>query len=153
MAETMPFSDQVKIFVNELTKAFEYVDINLVYEAKSRMYETNEIIDEDIPIFINYASYIGSLLRISYYKYVHKYGFDVRALADASILVLMFNGVYRFEFEKYLKRKEISESIKKTRWPYWTKLGLIGGNTSDIVKYGNQFVDFMGELKREEADN
>lgn len=152
MAETISFSDQVKIFVNEFTKAFDYVDINVVHEAKSRMYQTNEIIDDDIPVFIHYASYIGSLFRISYYKYVYKRDLDVRALADASVLVLMFNGVYRFEFEKYLKRKEISGVINKTRWPEWTKLGLIGGNTSDIVKYGNKFVDYMNELNRVEAE-
>lgn len=148
--EETEFNAQVRSFVSELTWAFEYVDISEVYEAKMRMYSANEIIDEDIPIFINYASYIGSLFRISYYKYVHKRGYDVRALADASVLTLMFSGVYRFEFEPYLRSKEVSDVIKGTRWPAWTRIGLVGGSTSDIVKNGQIFVDYMNELIRAE---
>lgn len=149
--EEIEFNDQVRGFVSELTKAFEYIDISEVYEAKTRMYSANEIIDEDIPIFINYASYVGSLFRISYYKYVYKRGYDVRALADASVLTLMFNGVYRFEFEPYLHRKDVRDAVNATRWPAWTKIGLVGGNTSDIVKNGQIFVDYMNELERMEV--
>ncbi len=147
MAElAVEFNKQVKTFVNEFTKAFDYVDILEVYEAKSRMYDANYIIDDDIPVFINYASYVGSLFRISYYKYVHKRGFDVRALADASVITLMFSGVYRFEFIPYLGRKEVRDAINRTRWPEWTKIGLIGGSTSDIVKNGTKFARYMDDL-------
>jgi len=125
------------------------VDLEEVYEAKSRMYKANQILDEDMIIFMMYASYIGSLKRIAYYKYVHKLGFDVRALADACILIYMFGFVYQFEFEKYLNRKEVKAVLNKTRYPEWTKMGLVGCSTSDLIKLGDEFSKYMDSLENE----
>lgn len=116
------------------------------------MYRAGKILDDDIPVFISYASYIGSLKRIAYYKYVHQRGFDVRALADACILTLMFSGVYRFEFEPYIRRKEIKQVIDRTRYPKWTIIGLLGGSTNDMVKYGDEFSAYMDDLKRMDGE-
>lgn len=139
----IPFSGQVFIFIKEMRKVFDYVDLEEVYNAKLRMRNAGEILDDDIPVFICFASYVGALKRIAYYKYVHKLGFDVRALADACVLTFMFNDVYRFEFQPYLRRKEIRSVIDRTSYPEWTKIGLIGGSTSDIKKYGDKFAEEM----------
>ncbi len=140
------FSDQVRIFSNEMLKAFDYTDLEEVQTAKFRMYSAGEILDADIPIFICYASYIGSLKRIAYYKFVHQRGFDVRALADACTLTLMFSGVYRFEFEPYIRRKEIRQLIDRTRYPKWTIIGLLGGSMREIVDLGDEFSKYMDSL-------
>lgn len=125
------------------------MDLEEVYKAKYRMYKANYILDEDMMIFMMYASYIGSLKRISYYKYVHKKGFDVRALADACVLVYMFGFGYQLEFGNYLNRKEVKAVLNKTRFPNWTKMGLVGANTKDLIKYGDEFSDFMDRLGNE----
>ena len=143
------FDEQREVFKDYLTKAFDYVDLDEVYEARYRMYKANQILDEDMMIFMMYASYIGSLKRISYYKYVHKRGFDVRALADACVLVYMFGFAYQLEFEKYLNRKEVKTAINKTRYPVWTKMGLVGASTKDLSKYGNEFSNYMDSLENE----
>ena len=122
------------------------MDLEEVYEAKYRMYKEGYIIDEDMIVFMMYASYIGSLKRTAYYKYVHKQGFDVRALADACVIVYMFGFVYQLEFEKYLNRKEVKAVLNKTRYPIWTKMGLVGTNTKDLIKYGNEFCEYMDRL-------
>lgn len=147
----MTFEQQRRVFVSELNKAFEYVEYMDVVDAKARMYAVNEIIDEDIPIFMRFASYIGSLVRISYYKYVHKRGFDVRALADAMVMVLMFGDAYRFEFDKHLRKKEVKQALDATRYPEWTRVGLIGESTRKIADLGNKFSEYMDGLKAEDA--
>jgi|SRR5690625_3779310 len=132
-----------------MTKAFGYVDLKEVYDAKSRMYEEGYILDKDMMIFMMYASYVGSLKRISYYKYVHKQEFDVRALADACVMVCVFGGVYRFEFEKHLNKKEVKAALNKTRYPKWTKFGLIGGSTKELIDLGEEFSEYMDSLNEE----
>lgn len=125
------------------------MDLEEVYEARYRMYKEGYIIDEDMNVFMMYASYVGSLIRIAYYKYVYKQGFDVRALADACVIIYMFGFVYQFEFEKYLNRKEVKAVLNKTRYPIWTKMGLVGANTKDLSKYGNEFSEYMDSLENE----
>jgi len=141
------FNAQVLLFCDYLSRAFEYPEYVDLQTAKVRMYNANRIIDEDIPLFIEFASYIGTLFRIAYYKYVHKMGFDVRALADASVLVFLFNDVYRFEFEPYLRRKEIKSIIDSTRYPQWTRFGLVGGSTKQLIDMGEEFSRYMDNLK------
>lgn len=143
------FEEQRNIFVKELLKAFDYVDFDEVYKARYRMYKAGYILNEDLMVFMMYASYIGSLKRICYYKYVHKQGFDARALADACVLVYMFGFAYQLEFEKHLNRKEVKEAINKTRYPIWTKIGLVGANTKDLIKYGEKFSEYLDSLEEE----
>lgn len=145
------FQDQRRIFIGELTKVFDYIELEGVINAKQRMYDAGEVLNDDIPTFIQFASYAGSLIRIAYYKYVHKQGFDVRALADAAVQVYMFNDVYRFEFQDYLRRKEVRQAINKTRWPAWTRVGLIGESTRRVIDLGEEFCAYMDGLDEEEA--
>lgn len=142
----LSFDEQREVFIRELSKVHDYVDLQEVYEARRRMIEVNQIIEQDIPIFLMFASYAGCLLRISYYKYVHKLGFDVRALADAAVMTYMFGFVYQFEFEPYIKRKEIKIELEKTRYPKWTKIGLVGGSTREITELGEEFSQYMDKL-------
>lgn len=144
------FNTQVSLFCDYFSRAFEYPEYIDLQTAKARMYNANRIINEDIPLFIEFASYIGSLFRIAYYKYVHKMGFDVRALADASVLVFLFNDVYRFELEPYLRRKEIKSIIDSTRYPKWTRFGLVGGSTRQLIDMGEEFSRYMDNLEADE---
>lgn len=132
-------ADAVNEIVKYLTKYVDYVDYVDVVEARIRMYSAGHIIDDDIPTFIMFANYIGTLKRIAYYKYVHKGGIDVRYLADACVKAFMFNDVYRFEFTPYLRRREFKKVIDATPYPKWTRLGLIGGSTNDLANLGEEF--------------
>lgn len=144
------FNAQVLLFCDYFSRAFEHPGYIDTQTAKARMYNANRIIDEDIPLFIEFAAYIGSLFRIAYYKYVHKLGFDVRALADASVLVFLFSDVYRFEFEPYLRRKEFKSIIDSTRYPNWTRFGLVGGSTRQLIDMGEEFSRYMDNLEADE---
>ena len=146
------FNDQRRIFEDYLSRYVDYPDFPEVIEAKARMYRANEILDKDIPIFIYFASYIGSLFRIAYYKYVHKHGFDVRALADASVRIFMFQDVYRFEFQPYVRRKEVRTVIDSTMYPKWTRLGLLGGSTKELSDLGKEFSEWMDSLDSHSED-
>ncbi|KYG28155.1 hypothetical protein [Alkalihalobacillus trypoxylicola] len=139
----LEFNEQRIVFQAELSKVFDYVDMVEIYEARSRESHAGYIIDEDMWIFMNFASYAGSLMRISYYKYVYKKGFDVRALADASVIVYMFQGVYKFNLEPYINKKEVKAALNKTRYPKWTRLGLIGGSTKELIDLGKEFGVYM----------
>ena len=143
------FEDQRHLFIKEMSKAFDYIVLEEVHVAQSRMFTENRIIDDDLMTFMMHASYIGSLKRITYYKYVHRFGFDVRALADACVMVLMFGGVYKFDFEPYLKDKEVKAAMKKTPYPAWTKLGLIGGSTKELSDLGKEFSEYLDNLKED----
>ncbi len=145
--ENIDFSKQVAVFKNELNRVFDYVEYTEWRLAVSRMYEKNQIIDEDIKTFVMFASYVGTLLRINYYRYVYKRKFDVRALADAAVMSLMFGNAFRFEFEPYVRTKKIRDTINKTRYPKWTRIGLLGGSTKEIVDLGNEFSEYMDDLK------
>lgn len=145
------FNVQRRHFEEILTRYVDYINIAELYDARKRMIDVGFIIDSDIPIFVAFADYVGSLKRIAYYKLVHRRGYDVRSLADAVTITFMFNSVYAFAFEPYLRRKEVKSAIEKTRYPAWTKLGLVGGGTQDLVKYGNTFSAYMDELKELEA--
>ena len=137
----------VSDIVSYLSKYVEYVDYDEVMDARHRMYKKGEYIEEDIPVFISFASYIGTLKRLAYYNFVHKQGVDVRYLADASVKAFMFSGVYRFELQRYLRRKVFNDVINKTRYPKWTRLGLIGGSTREIIDLGEEFAEYMDEAK------
>jgi len=144
--EEVSFSEQVDIFKKELIKVFDYIELEEVHRAKLRMYEKGEVIDQDIITFVLFASYVGTLKRLCCYKYVFGKGFDVRALADASVLILMFNDVYRFEFEPFMNRKEVKKELEKTRWPEWTKIGLIGTDTKNLIKQSKAFNEYRESL-------
>lgn len=143
----VPFLEQVAIFSRELSQVFDYLDLDGIHAARGRMWKANQIVDEDLMICMSFASYVGSLIRINYYRYVHKLGFDVRALFDASIIMFMFNGVYQFEFENFIKDKNVKEVMQKTRYPKWTKIGLLGGSTSEWIKLGDEFSEYMDGLE------
>ena len=145
-------ADAVNEIVKYLTKYVDYVDYMDVVEARIRMYRAGHIIDDDIPTFIMFANYIGTLKRIAYYKYVHKGGTDVRYLADACVKAFMFNDVYRFEFTPYLRRREFKKVIDATPYPKWTRFGLVGGSTKQLVDMGEEFSRYMDNLEAIKAE-
>lgn len=141
------YKQQVNILKNELLKVFDYVDLAEVHKARHQRYKANELKEEDIPTFIMYANYAGSILRITYYKFIHQLGFDPRALWDALIMVYHFQGVYDFTFESCLKEKEVKDIIGKTRFPEWTTFGLIGGDIRQLITMGEAFNHYMANLQ------
>jgi hypothetical protein len=143
------FDDQRMIFCDELMKSFDYVDYDNYALAKRALSDGNWA-EENLREIMMKASYNGSLVRIAYYKYVHKRGFDVRALADAVVLRYIITSVFLFGFENLLRDTDVNKAIKETRCPDWTKFGLIGGSTADLIKLGDKFSEYMNGLEDDE---
>lgn len=146
------FSEQVSTFRVELSKINEYPDMTDWVLAKHRInHETQYIkpdfFEKEVLELILFASWVGTLIRIAYYKYVHKRGFDPRALWDAIILEYTFSEVFLTHLQSEVRKNPFKKLIEKTRYPEWTKVGLLGGNTSQIKKLGEEFSQYMDELK------
>jgi hypothetical protein len=140
------FDDQRMLFCDELMKSFDYVDYENYAQAKLALSD-GDWSEENLREIMLKASYNGSIVRIAYYKYVHKLGFDVRALMDAVVLRYVMVGVFLFQFESLLRDPGVKKAIKETRWPEWTKFGIIGGSTSELIKLGDKFSEYMNELE------
>jgi hypothetical protein len=143
------FEDQRKIFRQELFKAFDYVDYEKYMVAKIAL-SNGDWNDKNLHEIMLKASYNGNLIRIAYYKYVHKHGFDARALMDAIVLEYVMQGVFLFNFENLLRDADVKKAINVTRWPEWTKFGLIGGSTTELIKLGDKFSEYMDGLEASE---
>lgn len=136
------FEEQRRIFCNELFKAFDYIDYDKYGQARRAIY-TDEWNDKILREIMLKASYNGSLVRISYYKFVHKRRFDARALMDAVVKIYIMHSVLLFDFDGHLRDPDVKKAIKETRWPEWTKFGLIGGSMKQLIKLGEEFCDYM----------
>lgn len=140
------YNQQVEVFKNELMKVFDYIEIDKVYQTRAKIKESGVLSREEILILILFANYAGTLLRVSYYKYVHQQGFDVRALFDAAVIIYTLNNVHQFDFESLLKKKKVKDIINRTSFPEWTKIGLVGGSTKKINQLGKDFSRYMDQL-------
>ena len=141
------FNEQMRILQNELFKTFDYIAIDDFYHAKYALFNGNRDIKNITEVLMR-ANYNGILARITYYKYIHKLGFDPRALWDALITVWFFNNVWIYELEPLLNTKEFKDVLKKFRYPEWVKFGLVGGGLDKLKKMGEKFSIEMDELNK-----
>lgn len=133
---------------------FDYIHEDKFYEIIRSFYENGYrddlFSDEDIAILVMRGSHVGDLLRIAYYKYVHKLGFDPRAYWDAVVRVFMLGRIFRYDLEQLRSEKRIKDTIKRTRYPKWSEWGLFGNcGLSQIKKMGNEFCEFLDSLGEE----
>ncbi|MGX1902017.1 hypothetical protein ACT3HK_11790 [Thermolongibacillus altinsuensis] len=142
----IPFSEQVRILRREVAKVFDYVAINDFYSAKMVLYD-GDWSKKNIEEVLMKANYNGAIARITYYKYVHQFGFDPRALWDALILEWQLHFVWLHDFEKVIKEKEFQEVLNRFRYPELVVFGLIGGGLDKLKKMGEEFSTYMDELK------
>ncbi|OAO78594.1 hypothetical protein [Anoxybacillus flavithermus] len=140
------FSEQVWILRKEVSKVFEYMAIDDFYHAKNAVLN-DDWNPENIAEVLMRANYNGAIARITYYKYIHKLGFDPRALWDALILEWMMSGVWIFALDKAINTKEFRDVLKKFRYPEWVKFGLTGGGLDELKKMGEKFSVEMDRIK------
>lgn len=146
----LPFNEQVAILRQEVGKAFEYPDLDEYYSAKMQLYHGNWS-DEVITEVLLRANYNGAIMRIAYYKFVHKLGFDVRALWDALILEWQFSGVWDYKIGEWLKQPEFKRALKKFQYPEWVRMGMSGGSIAKLRRLGDKFAEEMEALSDKEA--
>lgn len=144
MKTNIPYEQQVNILKTQLLKAFEYVELKEVYNIRNKRF-LQELNKNEITSLILFASYAGTILRITYYNYIYKLNFSKQALWDALIMTYLLHGIYDFCLD--LKSKEVQEAINKTVWPKWTRFGLVGGNYRKLIKMGEEFSDYMEKIK------
>lgn len=85
------------------------------------------------------GNYTGAVARIAYYRFVHRLGFDVRALWDAIILEWMFYFVWQPEFDQAIKTQEFKKALRRFQYPQWVEFGLVGGGLDTLKKMGEEF--------------
>jgi len=134
----IPYYTQVTILQKEVQKAFDYCDLDDFYQAKFAILN-GDWSPANIAEVLMRANYNGAIARIAYYKYVHKLGFDARALWDALMLTWMMNGVWSFDLDRAIKEPEFKAVLKRFRYPEWVKFGLIGGGIDDLKRMGDEF--------------
>lgn len=140
------FNEQVWILQQEAQKAFDYIAFDDFYKAKLAVMDGDWSTKNIIELLMR-ANYNGAIARISYYKYVYKYGFDVRALWDALISTWMMNGVWLPSLDKVVNSLEFKTELKRFKYPKWVKFGLIGGSLNHLKKMGDEFCEEMERLE------
>ena len=150
MATAIPFNEQVAIFRREVSKVFDYVAMDDFYRAKFAIYD-GDWSPENIAEVLMRANYNGAIMRITYYKFVHKLGFDVRALWDALILEWQFSGVWDYQIGEWLTQPEFKRALKKFQYPEWVRMGMSGGSITKLRRLGDKFAEEMEALSDKEA--
>ena len=148
---TIPFNEQVEIFRCEAFKAFDYVAMDDFYRAKLAIYD-GDWSQANIAEVLMRANYNGAIMRIAYYKFVHKLGFDVRALWDALILEWQFSGVWDYQIGEWLTQPEFKRALKKFQYPEWVRMGMSGGSITKLRRLGDKFAEEMEALSDKEAN-
>ena len=135
---------------NYILNSINYIDQEAYQRAKEKLYKTDDInalTDDEWMSIIMYGSHVGDVMRLTYYKFVHKRGFDPRAYWDALIMALLLGLVWNNALENALKDKRIKALINRTRYPRWTVYGLVGGKWADIQRDAREFCAYMDELE------
>lgn len=145
-----PFNEQVAIFRREVSKAFDYVAMDDFYRAKLAIYD-GDWSPANIAEVLMRANYNGAIMRIAYYKFVHKLGFDVRALWDALILEWQFSGVWDYRIGELLTQPEFKRVLKKFQYPEWVRMGMSGGSITKLRRLGDKFAKEMEALSDKDA--
>lgn len=135
---------------NYILNSINYIDQEAYQRAKEKLYEIgdlNALTDDEWMSIIMYGSHVGDVMRLTYYKFVHKLGFNPKAYWDALIMALLLGLVWNNALENALKDKRIKALINRTRYPRWTVYGLVGGKWSDIQRDARKFCAYMDELE------
>ena len=136
--DMVPYGDQVRILRREVAKAHEYICLEEFYKAKLAIMN-GDWSEENILEVLMRGNYTGAVARIAYYRFVHRLGFDVRALWDAIILEWMFYFVWQPEFDQAIKTQEFKKALRRFQYPQWVEFGLVGGGLDTLKKMGEEF--------------
>lgn len=132
----------MRVLRREVAKAHEYICLEEFYKAKLAILN-GDWAEENILEVLMRGNYTGAVARIAYYRFVHRLGFDVRALWDAIILEWMFRFVWQHEFDQAIKTKEFKKALRRFQYPQWVEFGLIGGGLDKLKKMGEEFSLYM----------
>lgn len=144
----VPYGDQVRILRREVAKAHEYICLEEFYKAKLAILN-GDWTEENILEVLMRGNHTGAVARIAYYRFVHRIGFDVRALWDAIILGWMFQFVWVPELEEAIKSKQFKQALRRFRYPEWVEFGTVGGGLDKLKKMGEEFSLYMESVQRE----
>jgi hypothetical protein len=108
--DMIPYDEQVRVLRKEVAKAHDYICLEEFYKAKLAILN-GDWAEENILEVLMRGNYTGAVARIAYYRFIHRLGFDVRALWDAIILEWMFYFVWQPEFDQAIKTKEFKKSL------------------------------------------
>lgn len=146
----IPFNEQIAIFCREAQKAFDYCALDDFYQAKIAILN-GDWAPANIDEVLMRANYNGAIMRIAYYKFVHKLGFDVHALWDALILEWQFSGVWDYQIGELLTQPEFKRALKKFQYPEWVRMGMSGGSITKLRRLGDKFAEEMEALSDAES--
>jgi hypothetical protein len=138
----IPYDEQVRVLRREVAKAHEYICLEEFYKAKLAILN-GDWAEENILEVLMRGNHTGAIARIAYYRFIHRLGFDVRALWDAIILEWMFYFVWQPEFDQAIKTKEFKRALRRFQYPQWVEFGLVGGGLDKLKKMGEEFSLYM----------
>lgn len=133
----IPYDEQVRVLRKEVAKAHDYICLEEFYKAKLAILN-GDWTEENILEVLMRGNHTGAIARIAYYRFIHRLGFDVRALWDAIILEWMFY-VWQPEFDQAIKTKEFKKALRRFQYPEWVEFGLVGGGLDKLKKMGEEF--------------
>ena len=142
----IPYDEQVRVLRKEVAKAHDYICLEEFYKAKLAILN-GDWAEENILEVLMRGNHTGAVARIAYYRFVHRLGFDVRALWDAIILGWMFRFVWVPEFDQAIKTKGFKKALRRFQYPEWVKFGLIGGSIQELKRMGGEFADEMKAIE------
>lgn len=140
--------DQVEVMQNHMFHNIEplvkdALPVYLSYNQKY-LYENKLPDKKEMEKIILTASHFGSLIRETYYNFVHKGPCKPPQFWNATISVFVLTGYWRQYKENNISEvitetKEYKQIIKHMSFPKWIKLGLTGGEWSTIRKMCKQY--------------
>ncbi|WPZ17808.1 hypothetical protein UM396_14580 [Geobacillus subterraneus] len=143
----IPYDERVRVLRREAAKAHDYICLEEFYKAKLAILN-GDWAEENILEVLMRGNYTGAVARIAYYRFVHRLGFDVRALWDAIILEWMFYFVWQPEFDQAIKTQKFKKALRRFQYPQWVEFGLIGGGLDKLKKMGEEFSLYMESRER-----
>lgn len=146
----MSIPEQTNELVSYFLRNINYIDEEAFLAAKNKLLDANDIdalTDDEWLTIIMRGSHVGDVMRIAYYRYVYRRGYDPDAYWHAIIKGLLLGGVFMPWMDAALKDRRVKSLIKRTRYPRWTVYGLIGGNRADIQRDAKKFCAYMDELE------